>query len=211
MSAIVWVEGLIGSGKTTLTQALAKQLNYREILEPVADTRYLEQFYMCPRRWAFPFQMDMLFKRWELHQLATYEALTGTGAILDRGMPGDMVFAEMHFHAGNIHQLEWETYQRMYRSLMSNVTLLPKVLVYLDVEPKTAYERVKKRGRTSEVHLTLDYLVELRQMYERLLDRIESGKHEWAAGITIQKIDWDYDGIVVEPVVRSVEEAVASR
>jgi len=210
VGAIVWVEGLIGAGKTTLTQALAKTLGYREILEPVCDNGYLPLFYADPKRWAFPFQMEMLYRRWELHQLATFEAMTGDGAILDRGMPGDMVFAEMHREAGNIHELEWKTYLRMYRSLMARVTELPRILVYLDVSPEIAFSRVRRRGRESEVGMTLDYLQKLQIKYHRLLERIESGQHEWATGIRVQRVDWNYDGVVVEPVVRDVRQALSA-
>jgi deoxyadenosine/deoxycytidine kinase len=206
---MVWVEGLIGAGKTTLTKALAEKLDYREVLEPVNDNAYLDLFYTDQKRWAFSMQMDMLFRRWELHQLATFEVLTGRGAILDRGIPGDMVFAQMHFEAGNIHKVEWETYLRMYRGLMSRVSFIPRILVYLDVDPEVALSRVTRRARNAEVGMTLDYLQNLRQMYHRLLEKIEAGAHGWASGVKVVRVDWNYDGVVVEPVVDAVCGALA--
>lgn len=42
---LIIVEGNISAGKTTLSQALAKQLNMRLWSEPVAENPYLEKFY----------------------------------------------------------------------------------------------------------------------------------------------------------------------
>lgn len=208
MPGIVWVEGLIGSGKTTLAQALAHELGYRPILEPVEGNEYLPLFYQDQKRWAFALQMDMLFRRWELHQLATFEVLTGRGAILDRGMPGDVVFAQMHKRAENIATPEWNTYQRMYRSLVSRIPVTPRVLVFLDVEPSVAFTRVNRRARASETDLPLSYLIELRENYLELLDGIEAGTHPWANGTQVIRADWNHDGLVIEPLVRDIRAAL---
>ena len=209
MHSIVWVEGLLGVGKTTLAQLMGTELDYRQILEPVEGNEYLQLFYADQKRWAFAFQMDMLFRRWELHQLATYEALCGRGAILDRGMPGDMVFAEMHYEAGNISTPEWNTYQRMYRSLASRIAVTPRVMLFLDVAPEAAMSRVAKRARDSEHGMSLAYLVDLREHYLSMLNRIEKGTHPWASGTQVIRVDWNHDGLVIEPVVRAVRAALA--
>lgn len=209
MQGIVWVEGLLGVGKTTLARVLAEELDYRKILEPVDGNEYLQLFYGDQKRWAFAFQMDMLFRRWELHQLATYEALCGRGAILDRGMPGDMVFAEMHHESGNISNPEWNTYQRMYRSLASRISVTPRVMLFLDVNPEVALNRVEKRARESEKGLSMAYLVDLREHYLSMLNRIEEGTHPWASGTHVIRVDWNQDGLVIEPVVREVRAALS--
>jgi len=55
---IIWIEGGIGAGKTTLTEKMAKALNLRAIYEPVEGNPYLARFYEEPKRWAFPMQIE---------------------------------------------------------------------------------------------------------------------------------------------------------
>ena len=42
---IIWIEGIIGCGKTTLTEMLAAALKLRAIFEPVDSNPYLKLFY----------------------------------------------------------------------------------------------------------------------------------------------------------------------
>ena len=52
------VSGLIGVGKTVLTEKLAKLLGYEPIYEPVKDNPYLSDFYKDPHKWAYPMQVS---------------------------------------------------------------------------------------------------------------------------------------------------------
>jgi len=52
----VVVSGLIGVGKTHLTEELADMLDYEAIFEPVKDNPYLADFYQDPETWAYPMQ-----------------------------------------------------------------------------------------------------------------------------------------------------------
>ncbi len=42
---VIWVEGIIGAGKTALTKILARELNYEGLYEPVDNNPYLKMFY----------------------------------------------------------------------------------------------------------------------------------------------------------------------
>ena len=121
---VVWVEGGIGAGKTTLAKILAQALGFRALYEPVNSNPYLDRFYDDPKRWAFPMQMELLYRRYNMQQIAARESLLGEykGAILDRGLPGDRVFCKLHMLAGNIDKLEWETYQQSYEVMACSVT-----------------------------------------------------------------------------------------
>ncbi len=102
---IIWIEGNIGAGKTTLSHILEKELGYRGFYEPVDSNPYLQDFYEDPKRWAFPMQIEMLHRRYAMQQLAAYECTAYSeyhGAIIDRGLPGDRVFAKIHTDEGNI-------------------------------------------------------------------------------------------------------------
>ena len=67
---VLWIEGIIGAGKTTLANQLADALNMRAIHEPVESNPYLGLFYENPKQWAFTMQMHLLAHRYGLQKLA---------------------------------------------------------------------------------------------------------------------------------------------
>ena len=201
--SIIWVEGLIGSGKTTLTEKIAQTLNLRALYEPVEANPYLKIFYEDPKRWAFPMQIHLLHCRYALQKLAAYEATTTggyAGAVIDRGLPGDRVFCRLHMLAGNISELEWQTYEKAYDIMTGSLTP-PSLLLFLNVEPEVALERIKKRNRGAETSMTLDYLVRLRKGYLDLLVEIESGEHAWSRGMRVVQIPWNTDHQPIDKLI----------
>jgi len=200
---VVWVEGLIGSGKTTLARVLAEQLRLRLFLEPVQSNPYLDIFYKEPARWAFPMQLHLMGVRFKMQQQAMWEAEGGgefRGSVLDRGLPGDRVFAWLHRVYGNISELEWATYEEWY-STMTCMLRVPSLLLFLDTEPETAMRRVQRRARGAESTLTLQYLIDLRGGYLDLLAQIDSGAHSWAQGLTVMRVPWNMDAQPVQPLI----------
>ena len=206
----IWIEGLIAAGKSRLTAQLSRALGFRAFPEPVADKGYLELFYADPRRWAFSLQVEMLRRRWDIHRLAMLECRAGTtaGCLLDRGMPGDRVFARLHYLAGNIHKLEWETYEALFGEFMSVPHLQPTMLLYLDVRPSVALQRIAGRGRPSEEAVTAEYLTALRDAYEDLIREIEIGQHPWASGMRVLRVAWSEDDQDIGPIVAKIESAL---
>lgn len=204
---IIWVEGIIGAGKTTLARILGKALGMRVLEEPVDGNPYLKMFYEDQRRWAYAMQIHLLAVRYGMQQLAAYEAVSGThnGVLLDRGLPGDRVFARLHTLAGNISPLEWETYQRFY-DIMTCSLIPPSMLIFLDVEPEIAFERVKERNRGAEVGIELGYLQDLRKGYLDLMVEIESGYHPWARGMEVYRMAWNTDHLPVDPLIEALKD-----
>lgn len=192
---LIWVEGLIGCGKSTFSKEIAKRLSLRLIEEPVETNPYLEKFYQNPKEYAFGMQIFLLHKRYIMQRLAADEA-TGVGgyngAILDRSISGDRVFAKLHNECGNINDLDWKTYE-MAANYMCRSLLPPTLLIFLDVQPQTAYDRMKKRNRNAEAGVPLDYLVKLRKGYQDLLKEAEQGLLPWAHAVRIARIPWDFD------------------
>lgn len=191
---LIWVEGIIGAGKSTFSREIAQRLNLRLIEEPVETNPYLEKFYQDPKQYAFGMQVFLLHKRYAMQQLASYEA-TGvggySGAILDRSLSGDRVFAKMHKESGNINELDWKTYEIAHQYMCRSL-LPPTLLIFLDVQPQTAYDRMKARNRNAEVGVPLEYLSKLRKGYQELLREAESALLPWAHAIRILRIPWDF-------------------
>ncbi len=204
---ILWIEGIIGAGKSTITQKLAEALGLRAIFEPVESNPYLERFYKEPGRWAFPMQMHLLHARYAMQKIAAYEATMNGGyhgAILDRGLPGDRVFARLHMLAGNMDELEWQTYEAAYDSMTCSL-IPPSLMIFLDVEPEVAFDRVKERARGAEVGMELQYLKDLRKGYLDLMVEIESGEHAWSRGMKIMRLAWNTDHQPIDKLIETLK------
>ena len=65
----------------------------------------------------------------------------------------------------------YDSYRATYKA-MRNCIPTPDVFVYLDVDPKVAFERIKSRGRKSEKDMPLEYLTNLHVLYEQLICEI---------------------------------------
>ena len=204
--AVIWVEGLIGAGKSTLAQKLSGLLDYRAFHEPV-DSDYLDKFYKDPKKYAFEFQMRQIVRRRKIHKLAISEAnhTEYQGSILDRGLPGDRVFAKLHRFAGNITEEQWFTYELLFDEMIAEIRP-PALLVFLDVQPDIAMERVKNRNRGAESGLTLEYLVTLRHGYLDLLAEIEGRLNRWSDGIEIMRVPWNIDNQETGPLAARIKD-----
>ena len=204
---IIWLEGLIASGKSTLAKILGERLNMRVMFEPVKSNIYLKPFSEDEKRWAFSMQIHMLSVRSGFQDLAAEEVLTGTmfnGVILDRGLPGDHAFCRLHVARGNIHPREYETYKNLYKH-RTNKLKPPSMMFFLDVEPEVALRRIKERARGVEVNITEQYLSDLRDQYYDLMVELGNGDHEWAGKVDIRRIPWNVDNqdpSIIEEIIR---------
>lgn len=178
------------------------------MLEPVESNPYLTRFYEAPQRWAFSMQMHLLNWRYAIQSAAVWEAMLGHGAILDRGLPGDRAFARLHVAMGNIDPLEWSTYEQAFE-IMAATLRPPSIVLFLDVSPEKAMERIRLRGRDAERDLPIEYLHALRREYMSLLDEIESGKHAWSQGMRVQRVPWDASEIDISEIVTDLGLPIA--
>lgn len=203
---ILWLEGIIGAGKSTLTATLAKAFNFRPIYEPVETNPYLGRFYEDQKRWGFAMQIELLHRRYAMQKLAAYEAVIDCGfkgSILDRGLPGDRVFARLLRLSGMMDELEWRTYELAYNVMACSLTP-PSLLVFLDVEPEVALERVRARARAAEASIPLKYLQDLRKGYLDLMIEIESGQHAWSRGMEVMRVPWNVDHQPTEALIKAI-------
>ena len=170
---LIGIAGMVGSGKSTLTRALAARFGLEHALESVDDENpWLEQFYAggeeAMRRYALPLQLHFLATRF-----ASMRRMRSAGGswILDRTWYEDAeIFARGHFEDGLITAAEWELYRRLYVELLhSPVARPPRLLVYLDAPLETIIARIRTRGRPKEKDTPEAYWVTLHARYERWL------------------------------------------
>ena len=170
---LIGVAGMVGSGKSTLTRALAARFGLQHALESVdADNPWLERFYAAGEDAMRANALNL-----QLHFLATrFESMrrmrgAGGGWILDRTWYEDAeIFARGHFEDGLISPLEWELYQRLYVELLHSPSARPpRLLIYLHAPLDTILARIRLRGRPKEKDTVEAYWASLHARYERWL------------------------------------------
>jgi deoxyadenosine/deoxycytidine kinase len=196
---LIIVEGNIGAGKSTLTQALVDRLGALGLYEPVETNPYLNDFYANPKRWALEMQFWLMARRFEMHEEAIrHIAKTGQAVVMDRSIYGDAVFAKKNWLDGNIDDRGYKAYLQ-HRNLYVDRLLTPNVTLFLEVTPEICHDRILNvRGRKCEVAIPIDYLRGLDKCYAELLMELED------RGSQVLRVDWNRYG-TTEDVLQTME------
>lgn len=156
------VEGAIGAGKTSLTRKLAQYSGAQTLLELPEENPFLERFYKDATRYALPTQMFFLFQRLnQLRELAQPD-LFDTRIISDFLLDKDPIFARL-----TLGDDELALYQQLYDHLRPQAPF-PDLVIYLQAEPQTLIERIKKRGIAMEAGISETYIHRLCESYSRI-------------------------------------------
>ena len=114
-------------------------------------------------------QLFLLTRRFQLYMAALYADAYGyQGALLDRSLQGDTVFARMLHEDGWINDRDMATYWghwQRFKEFAPN----PHAFVYLDTSPEMALQRMQERARDAEVGVPIEYLQRLHDHYEKFL------------------------------------------
>lgn len=155
------VEGPIGVGKTTLAQRLAARLDSGLLLERPEQNPFLGRFYQDMARYALPTQLFFLFQRInqlrDIKQLDMFEKSTVSDFLLDK----DPLFARL-----TLSNDEFALYQQIYDTLSPQAPH-PDLVIYLQANPDTLQERVKRRAADYERPITPEYLALLAESYSK--------------------------------------------
>lgn len=154
------VEGPIGAGKTTLTKLLADSFGYDTFLEQPAENPFLPDFYINPSQAALGTQLFFLFQRVKQIQELKQEDIFSSSKVSDFLLDKDRLFAKVTLSAE-----ELKLYEQIYNYLSIDLPT-PDLVIYLQAETKTLYERVMHRGIEMEKTITFDYLELLNETYK---------------------------------------------
>ena len=155
------VEGPIAAGKTSLATRLAERLGADPVLERPEDNPFLSRFYQDMARYALPTQIFFLFQRArQLEPLAQLD-LFARPVVADFIIDKDPLFARVTLSGD-----EYVLYQKVYDSLRPQAPV-PDLVIYLQAQPGTLVERIRRRAAGYERGIGEDYLALLAENYAR--------------------------------------------
>lgn len=153
------IEGVIGSGKTSLALKLKEKLNAELVLEQFEVNPFLEKFYSDRKRFAFQTQMFFLVNRFKQQETLNLGNLFTDYTVCDYIFAKDRIFAYL-----NLSGEELKLYESVFPLLVRNLKK-PDVVVYLQSNTDRLMYNIKKRRRKIERYLTEDYIKELSEAY----------------------------------------------
>ena len=154
------VEGPIGAGKTTLTNLLADSFGYETFLEKPSENPFLPDFYVNPSQAALATQLFFLFQRVNQIQELKQGDIFSSNRVSDFLLDKDRLFAR-----ATLSKEELKLYEQIYAYLSFDLPT-PDLVVYLQAETKTLYERVMHRGIEMEKNISYEYLELLNETYK---------------------------------------------
>lgn len=147
---LITLAGVIGVGKSSMTQILAEVLETKAVYEPVEENPLLEKFYKDKDKYGFIFQIDMLSKRFEMIQ----EAMSVDNGILDRSIFEDSIFLDQLVQQGHVDELHQQVYHKLLNRMLKELEPLPKktpdLMIVLNCTFDEQIRRINSRARDFE-------------------------------------------------------------
>jgi deoxyguanosine kinase len=153
------IEGPIGVGKTSLAQALGLKIGARIVLEDTDSNPFIARFYQDPEKYAFPVQLYFLLTRYNQQRQLAQQDLFAQATVTDYLLAKDRIFARL-----NLDPDELVLYEGVYR-LLDGQLARPDLVVYIRARVEVLAERLRKRNRTFERHISMEYLESVAAAY----------------------------------------------
>lgn len=184
---MITLAGIIGSGKSTMTEILSNELGSKAFFEPVEDNPVLPLFYKgneiaAKKRAAgdynatnpYTYLLQTFFVNRRFRMIK--EAKKGINNVLDRSIYEDALFMKMNTDMGNATKVEYSTYQELLQNMLGELQYAsdissPDLLIFINVSYDTMLKRIRKRGRKYEQIETDSTLPEYYQTLLKYYDR----------------------------------------
>lgn len=188
------IEGVIGSGKTSLARKLGELLPAKLVLERFEENPFLEKFYDEPDRYAFQTQMFFLLSRYKQQQELLQADLFHRYLITDYIFEKDKIFAYL-----NLGDDELKLYENLLASIERMVPT-PDLVVYIQASVDRLMSNIRKRGRPAEKNLSDEYIRDLNEAYNYFFFRYKAAPLLIvnATHIDFVNSDREYEDLIAE-------------
>lgn len=159
------IEGVIGAGKTSLAQLLAQKLEGKLVLENPEENPYLQDFYRDPVRFGFQAQLFFLLSRYRQWISLPQRDLFHQYLVTDYLFAKDKIFAHL-----NLEERDLVLYERVAKMLESDLPK-PDLVIYIQSNTDRLIANIKKRNRSYEKAISIDYVRRLNEAYNAFFFR----------------------------------------
>lgn len=166
----IGIAGNIGCGKTTLTRMLAEHYGWTPKYEAVTYNPYLEDYYKDISRWSYNLETYFLAQRFKdvLEIARSKEVIVQDRTIME----GVHIFVANNKAMGNLSDRDYDTYMQLF-SLMMSMVREPDLLIYLKTSVPKLVEQIQLRGRDYEKSMSIEYLTNLNNLYDKWISTYE--------------------------------------
>lgn len=162
------IEGVIGSGKTSLARKISDKLRANVILEQFEQNPFLDKFYLDRKRFAFQTQMFFLINRFKQQQQLNQENLFSEFLVADYIFDKDKIFAYLNLEGEELKLYE-TIFPLLYRDLRK-----PDLVIFLQSSIDRLMHNIKRRNRRIERNITKSYIIELSEAYNNYFFKYNS-------------------------------------
>ena len=166
----IGIAGNIGSGKTTLTRMLSEHYGWTPKYESVTYNPYLEDYYKDIERWSYNLETYFLAQRFQdlLDITKSDDVIIQDRTILE----GVHIVVANNKAMGNLSDRDFDTYMHLFNLMMSMVRE-PDLLIYLKSSVPTLVSQIQKRGRDYEKGISIEYLSNLNDRYDKWISEYQ--------------------------------------
>src|SRR5690625_4224336 len=181
LGSYIAFEGVMGTGKTTLTKMISSRLGYKTMFEIVEENPFLEKFYQDPEHWSFQTECFFLCNRYMQLKQVRDMLESGKNVIGDYHIMKNLIFAGI-----TLEGEELEKYNDLYYTMIEGFRL-PDIVVYSEASLEEVKRRINLRGRKMEQDIEDSYLLDLINAYKEQMD-VENQMEKYT-GTKLLKID----------------------
>lgn len=164
----ITVEGPIGVGKTSLSNAIADHYKVQLLKEIVDENPFLGKFYTNIEEWSFQTEMFFLCNRYkQLEDINKNFLQVKKPVVADYHIYKNLIFAKR-----TLKKEQYDKYLKIY-SILTEDMPQPNIIIYLHANLDTLLSRIAKRGREVERNLNPNYLQQLLEDYEAAMNQWE--------------------------------------
>jgi len=192
----ITIEGNIGVGKTTLAQKMATVYELPLLKETFVKNPYLEKFYTNPVTYALDVEAHFLKVR--INQTQLFWKQNKTQVVSDYNILKSLIFARQ-----NLNSADFKDYQNRFNEILHSQKL-PNLMVYLYTGIDILQEQIKRRGRPYEQKIKNQYLEQIEQGYQ---DLIQSDLPYPVVSISTKNLDFEANEADFQSLLRTIYRA----
>lgn len=192
---IVEVCGGLASCKTTFA-SLMTRIDLIPIFEDFKKSPFWKAFYLNPGKYIFETEISFILLHY--HQIKkAFESSDGSKFVCDFSFLLDLAYAKMSMSGTKLNAFEC-VLNEIRKELPK-----PSLIVYLKCDAKTELDRIRRRDRTEEKFINLDFLTALNSA---LLEEVTKTKDIPIITVDSAAKDFANDEQIKEDMVKTVDD-----